>query len=98
MKPIKVLLAKPGLDGHDQGAKIVVRALMEAGFDPWTRQPHPANQSRPPGNRSCQSGGLSAQPQFDPAGHPEVLADLGAASSGVASTGSRGRILDLPLD
>jgi len=30
---IKVLLAKPGLDGHDQGAKIVVRAMMEAGFE-----------------------------------------------------------------
>mgnify|MGYP006329604073 CR=1 FL=1 len=30
---IKVLLAKPGLDGHDQGAKVVVRALMEAGME-----------------------------------------------------------------
>jgi methylmalonyl-CoA mutase, C-terminal domain len=32
-KPIKVLLAKPGLDGHDQGAKVVARALIAAGFD-----------------------------------------------------------------
>jgi methylmalonyl-CoA mutase C-terminal domain/subunit len=32
-RPIKVLIAKPGLDGHDQGAKIVVRALMEAGME-----------------------------------------------------------------
>ena len=31
--PIRVLIAKPGLDGHDQGAKIVVRALMDAGFE-----------------------------------------------------------------
>lgn len=30
---VKVLLAKPGLDGHDQGAKIVVRAMMDAGFE-----------------------------------------------------------------
>ncbi len=30
---IKVLLAKPGLDGHDQGAKIVARAMMDAGFE-----------------------------------------------------------------
>ena len=30
---IRVLVAKPGLDGHDQGAKIVVRALMDAGFE-----------------------------------------------------------------
>lgn len=32
-KPIKILLAKPGLDGHDVGAKVVVRALMDAGFE-----------------------------------------------------------------
>jgi methylmalonyl-CoA mutase C-terminal domain/subunit len=32
-KPIKVVLAKPGLDGHDQGAKVVVRAMMDAGFE-----------------------------------------------------------------
>ncbi len=30
---IKILIAKPGLDGHDVGAKIVVRALMDAGFE-----------------------------------------------------------------
>ena len=32
-KTIKVVLAKPGLDGHDQGAKVVVRAMLDAGFD-----------------------------------------------------------------
>ena len=32
-EPIKILLAKPGLDGHDVGAKVVVQALLEAGFD-----------------------------------------------------------------
>jgi methylmalonyl-CoA mutase C-terminal domain/subunit len=30
---IRILVAKPGLDGHDQGAKVVVRALMDAGFE-----------------------------------------------------------------
>lgn len=30
---IRILLAKPGLDGHDQGAKVVARALMAAGFE-----------------------------------------------------------------
>ena len=30
---IRVLLGKPGLDGHDQGAKVVVRAMMDAGFE-----------------------------------------------------------------
>ena len=33
VKHIRVLLAKPGLDGHDQGAKVVVRAMMDAGFE-----------------------------------------------------------------
>lgn len=32
-KRLKVVLAKPGLDGHDQGAKVVARALMDAGFE-----------------------------------------------------------------
>ena len=32
-KRTRVLLAKPGLDGHDVGAKVVARALMEAGFE-----------------------------------------------------------------
>jgi len=32
-RPIKVLIAKAGLDGHDQGAKTVVHALMEAGME-----------------------------------------------------------------
>lgn len=30
---IRIVVAKPGLDGHDVGAKVVVRALMEAGFE-----------------------------------------------------------------
>jgi len=32
-KPIKVLIAKPGLDGHDVGAKLVCRALKDAGME-----------------------------------------------------------------
>jgi methylmalonyl-CoA mutase C-terminal domain/subunit len=32
-KKIKVLIAKPGLDGHDRGAKIVARALRDAGME-----------------------------------------------------------------
>jgi methylmalonyl-CoA mutase C-terminal domain/subunit len=31
--PIKVVMAKPGLDGHDRGAKVVARALVEAGME-----------------------------------------------------------------
>jgi methylmalonyl-CoA mutase C-terminal domain/subunit len=32
-RKIRVLIAKPGLDGHDRGAKIVARALRDAGFE-----------------------------------------------------------------
>jgi methylmalonyl-CoA mutase C-terminal domain/subunit len=32
-RKIRVLIAKPGLDGHDRGAKVVARALMDAGFE-----------------------------------------------------------------
>jgi methylmalonyl-CoA mutase C-terminal domain/subunit len=32
-RPVRVLVAKPGLDGHDRGAKIVARALRDAGFE-----------------------------------------------------------------
>jgi methylmalonyl-CoA mutase, C-terminal domain len=32
-KKIRVLVAKPGLDGHDRGAKVVARAFRDAGFE-----------------------------------------------------------------
>jgi methylmalonyl-CoA mutase C-terminal domain/subunit len=33
MPPTRVLVGKPGLDGHDRGAKLVARALRDAGFE-----------------------------------------------------------------
>jgi len=32
-KVLRILVAKPGLDGHDRGAKIIARALRDAGFE-----------------------------------------------------------------
>jgi len=32
-RPLRVLIAKPGLDGHDVGAKVVCRALIDAGME-----------------------------------------------------------------
>ncbi len=32
-RPIRVLIAKPGLDGHDRGAKVVARGLRDAGME-----------------------------------------------------------------
>ena len=33
LPPIRVLVAKPGLDGHDRGAKVIARALRDAGME-----------------------------------------------------------------
>ena len=33
MGPIRIVVAKPGLDGHDRGAKVVARALRDAGME-----------------------------------------------------------------
>ncbi|MBI4211741.1 MAG: cobalamin B12-binding domain-containing protein [Deltaproteobacteria bacterium] len=33
MKHIRILVAKPGLDGHDRGVKIIARALRDAGYE-----------------------------------------------------------------
>ncbi len=32
-RPIRVVVAKPGLDGHDRGAKVIARSLRDAGFE-----------------------------------------------------------------
>ncbi|MFQ6001127.1 MAG: cobalamin B12-binding domain-containing protein, partial [Anaerolineae bacterium] len=32
-RKMRILIAKPGLDGHDRGAKVVARALRDAGFE-----------------------------------------------------------------
>ena len=31
--PVRVVIAKPGLDGHDRGAKVIARALRDAGHE-----------------------------------------------------------------
>jgi methylmalonyl-CoA mutase C-terminal domain/subunit len=33
LRPYRVIVAKPGLDGHDRGARVVARALSDAGFE-----------------------------------------------------------------
>ena len=33
LRKVRILVAKPGLDGHDRGAKVVARALRDAGFE-----------------------------------------------------------------
>ncbi len=39
--PIRIVVAKPGLDGHDRGAKVVARALRDSGFEVLYTGLHP---------------------------------------------------------
>jgi methylmalonyl-CoA mutase C-terminal domain/subunit len=39
-RPLRILVAKAGLDGHDRGAKIIARALRDAGFEVIYTGPH----------------------------------------------------------
>ena len=53
-EPIRVLLAKVGLDGHDRGVKVVARALRDAGMEVVYTGLHrsPRRSSRPPPRRT----------------------------------------------
>jgi len=51
-RKIRVLVAKPGLDGHDRGAKVVARALRDAGMEviyTGLHQTHPLGSAPDPG-------------------------------------------------
>ncbi len=45
-RKIRILIAKPGLDGHDRGAKIVARALSDAGMEVIYTGLHDSNRSK----------------------------------------------------
>jgi methylmalonyl-CoA mutase C-terminal domain/subunit len=51
---IRVVVAKPGLDGHDRGAKIIARALRDAGMEVIYTGLHqtPSRSSRPRSRRT----------------------------------------------
>ena len=38
-RKVRILVAKPGLDGHDRGAKIIARALRDEGFEVISTRP-----------------------------------------------------------
>ena len=54
-RPIRIVVAKPGLDGHDRGAKVVARALRDAGHRGHLHRPAPDaradRRDRHPGGR-----------------------------------------------
>ena len=60
--PIRILIAKPGLDGHDRGAKVVARALRDAGCEVIYTGLHqtPAHIAEAAIQEDVQGVGLSA--------------------------------------
>ena len=64
-RKLRILVAKPGLDGHDRGAKVVARALADAGYEVWA-----------PNLRGY--GELSKPPKVSDYAMDHLLADIAA--------------------
>ena len=69
---IQVVIAKPGLDGHDRGAKIIARALRDAGMEVITHTGANARADR----RDRDQGGRRRSGDLDPFGRAHI--DVGA--------------------
>ena len=83
-RPIKILIAKPGLDGHDRGAKVIATAFADIGFDvdvgPLFQTP--AEVARDAVENDVHVVGVSSQA----AGHktlvPQLIDELRKAGAG----------------
>lgn len=80
-RPIRVLVAKPGLDGHDRGAKVVARGLRDAGFEVIYTGLHrtPAQIVRAAVDEDVQVVGLSVLSGAHDVLVPQVVEGLRAA-------------------
>jgi methylmalonyl-CoA mutase C-terminal domain/subunit len=81
---IRILVAKPGLDGHDRGAKIVARALSEAGVEVIYTGLHqtPEMIARAAVQEGVDAVGLSIMSGAHNTLFPAVIAELAARSAG----------------
>ena len=82
--PVRVLVAKPGLDGHDRGAKLVARTLRDAGFE-VIYIGHPSAARRPSRQSRCRktcassaSASSAARMSRSPGRRPRRCARAGA--------------------
>ncbi|MCX2726111.1 cobalamin B12-binding domain-containing protein [Thermomicrobium sp. 4228-Ro] len=83
-RPIRVLIAKPGLDGHDRGAKVLARALRDAGMEViYTGLfQTPESIARAAADEDVDVVGLSILSGAHNQLVPEVLRELRAAGKG----------------
>jgi methylmalonyl-CoA mutase C-terminal domain/subunit len=82
-RQIRILVAKPGLDGHDRGAKIVARALSEAGVEVIYTGLHqtPEMIARAAVQEGVDAVGLSIMSGAHNTLFPAVIAELAARSA-----------------
>lgn len=82
--PRRILIAKPGLDGHDRGAKVIARALRDAGFEVIYSGLHqtPAQIAETAVQEDVDAVGLSSLSGAHRTLFPQVVEEL--ASRGVS--------------
>lgn len=84
MMPVRILIAKPGLDGHDRGAKVVARALRDAGCEVIYTGLHqtPAHIAEIAVQEDVDGVGLSALSGAHLTLFPSVVEELEARDAG----------------
>jgi methylmalonyl-CoA mutase, C-terminal domain len=82
--PRRILIAKPGLDGHDRGAKVIARALRDAGFEVIYSGLHqtPAQIAETAVQEDVDAVGLSSLSGAHRTLFPQVVAELGERGAG----------------
>ena len=82
--PIRIVVAKPGLDGHDRGAKVIARALRDAGFEVIYTGLHqtPEQVAETVIQEDADAVGLSLLSGAHNTLFPKVIAQLGDKGAG----------------
>ncbi|MGH8946903.1 MAG: cobalamin B12-binding domain-containing protein [Acidimicrobiia bacterium] len=82
--PRRILIAKPGLDGHDRGAKVIARALRDAGFEVIYSGLHqtPAQIAETAVQEDVDAVGLSSLSGAHQTLFPQVVRELQSRDSG----------------
>ena len=82
--PRRILIAKPGLAGHDRGAKVIARALRDAGFEVIYSGLHqtPAQIAETAVQEDVDAVGLSSLSGAHRTLFPQVVAELGERGAG----------------
>jgi methylmalonyl-CoA mutase C-terminal domain/subunit len=82
--PRRILIAKPGLDGHDRGAKVIARTLRDAGFEVIYSGLHqtPAQIAETAVQEDVDAVGLSSLSGAHRTLFPQVVEELGERGAG----------------